>query len=156
MSLRPTYISLDSPMRNEKERSDYFGAPPSPLAAPPMLPDSPDSFHSASPALTALMTPEGDYAGSQSGMLKSDHKILAALAQSSPELGSEADASENFKSGSLLPAHHPFRQKLALKTQRSESDHEQSPPHTPKGHPIEFSKLRWPKVSSCLFLFFWC
>jgi hypothetical protein len=93
-----------------------------------------------------------------SGSLKSDHSMLNSLASMpTPPLVDDAFASPivppvgtlGGRNGfPLLPPHHPLRHKMQhLDVGRLSPPSPVSPPTTPKGHPLDSSFIRFPKVS---------
>lgn len=126
------------------------------------MPDSGSMSDEDSPAPTVIMTPtHTGHASSTSpprgfdSYFKSDHTALSSLSQMpSPTISTDAEynnASSKERVGSfpfpLLPPHHPLRNKMFSASPTSDtgrSNDDNSPPTTPKGHPLE-SKIRYPK-----------
>lgn len=114
-------------------------SPSSPLSLPPLL--ASDTYEDDSPpSSSVIVTPVSTGPIGSNAKIASDHSMLSSLAQMpTPTFGSPNDDYGSRHSFPLLPPHHPLRKKLYAAFDKEGA----SPPHTPKGHPINESKLHF-------------
>lgn len=103
-------------------------SPTSPLSLPPLMPDNHDDECSPSPSI-GFLTPNHSPPLHPRIIDGNSHTALSSLSSMpSPENGGARE--DDFKP--LLPAHHPLRKHLIMPMPKEY----ESPPHSPKGHPI--------------------